>query len=78
MWTAELGRIYRHFLNTSNVQGALENSVSNHWLGHLSEKMIRYKTFGANMMAPEVLVNGMGPAGSPMQLLNPRLHHNPS
>lgn len=30
------------------------------------------------MMAPEVLVTGMGPDGFPLQLLNLQLHHNPS
>ena len=78
MITAVLSRIYIHLLSTSKVQGAFENSVSNHWLEHPSEKMTSHKTLGAKMMAPEVLVTGLSPAGFPMQLLNPRLYHNPS
>lgn len=36
------------------------------------------KHLDAKMMAPEVLVTGMGPADLPTRLVNPRSYHNPS
>lgn len=49
-------------LTASTVQGAFENSVNNHWLENPSEKKKGIKHLDAKIMAPEVLVTGMGPA----------------